>query len=42
MFKAFGRIGKDKVKFMVEFQPLGIKATNDQATHLFVELQRGD
>lgn len=27
---------------MVEFEPLGISATNDQQTHVFCELQRGD
>jgi hypothetical protein len=42
MFKAIKRIGKDKLKFVVDFSALALKITSQEDFNLKLQLQRGD
>ena len=42
MFKALGRIGKDRIKFMVDFSASTITLTSAEDFCLLVQVARGD
>lgn len=42
MFKAIGRIGKDRIKFIVNFSALGLTLTCQEDTYIKLQVARGD
>lgn len=42
MFKAIGRIGRDKASFKVTFEPLSVDIAASRPTSAFLVFQRGD
>ena len=42
MFKALGRIGKDRIKFVVDFSAYTISLTTQEDFYLRVQVARGD
>ena len=41
MFKAIGRIGKEKTVFDVEFKPIDLRVYSDKACNIKFQVQRG-
>ena len=42
MFKAIGRIGKDRIKFIVNFTAISVVLTAQEDCFLLLQVQRGD